>query len=209
MFKLCVASLLLSLAFVSGTALAHDAHGSRIVVVETPPRPVLVEPQVQPRGPSVFRNGYRGLLTGGLVGLSAGYLAARHGHDDAFRTVALGTGIGAVSGAALGIGLGLVDLAGDTPGRAHLVLRDTLYGTAFGAITGVIVGSLFIMRTGDPEHAAFGTAIGALSGAGLGLAIGMIDSLRVFERRRYVPVVGATTDRSGGLVVTPGVAGRF
>src|SRR5688572_13045984 len=90
----------------------------------------------QAAAPSIFRTGYRGLLTGGLVGVSAGYLVARaDGREgEPWRPLALGAGIGAVSGAAVGLGLGLFDLTLDGEPRAHVVLRDMLYGTTFGAV---------------------------------------------------------------------------
>jgi hypothetical protein len=205
-------TLLLALLSIPRTGLAHGGHGTTHVIVDPPPPVVLEAPRAPDRAPSVFTSGYRGLLTGAIAGVSAGYLVSRHDSDEPWRSVALGTGIGALSGAALGIGVGLLDLGRDGPGRAHVVMRDTLYGTVFGAVSGAIAGSLFILRTEDPESALLGTTIGALSGAGLGLAIGIVDGWVIRERsarRRYAPVVAATTDVRGVMVIAPAVAGRF
>src|SRR5687767_5970024 len=101
--------------------------------------------------PSVFSYGSRGLFVGALAGLSGGYLAARRGdfHREDWRPLVLGTGIGALSGAAIGLTLGFVDLADDRPGAAAIALRDMLYGAGFGAVLGLVAGCLVIIRTHD------------------------------------------------------------
>jgi hypothetical protein len=157
--------------------------------------------------PSVFTYGYRGLFTGGLVGLSAGYLVARNDgfSDDDWRPLVLGSGIGALSGSVLGLTLGFVDLSDDQPGRASIALRDTLYGAGFGALLGGITGGLVIIRTHDAEHLLFGAALGTLAGSGLGLVIGLIEGKRIVEspQHRYSASLSATRDAGGNLVYTP------
>jgi hypothetical protein len=157
--------------------------------------------------PSVFTYGYRGLFTGGLVGLSAGYLVARNDgfSDDDWRPLVLGSGIGALSGSVLGLTLGFVDLSDDQPGRASIALRDTLYGAGFGALLGGITGGLVIIRTHDAEHLLFGAALGTLAGSGLGLVIGLIEGKRIVEspQHRYSASLSATRDAGGSLVYTP------
>lgn len=137
--------------------------------------------------PSVFTYGHRGLTVGAIGGLSAGYLVARH---DGFqrrdwRPLVLGTGIGALSGAGFGLLLGFADLADDRPGMGNIVLRDMDYGAGFGALVGLIAGGLAIIKTGEPEHLAFGAAVGALSGIGAGLVIGLIEGRRIVDSPRH------------------------
>jgi hypothetical protein len=163
--------------------------------------------------PSVFTYGYRGLLTGGVTGLAAGYLVARHdgfSHDD-WRPLVLGSGIGALSGSVLGLTLGFVDLSDDQPGMASIALRDTLYGAGFGALLGTITGGLVIIRTHDAEHLLFGAALGTVTGAGLGLVIGLIEGRRIVTspQHRYMGSLGATRDSAGNLVWTPQVQLAF
>jgi hypothetical protein len=163
--------------------------------------------------PSVFTYGYRGLLTGGLVGLSAGYLVARRDgfERDDYRPLVLGGGIGALSGAALGLTLGFVDLADDRPGMGSIALRDTLYGAGFGALLGAITGGLVIIRTREAEHLLFGASIGTLAGAALGLGIGLIEGRRIVSspQHRYSASLVSTRDAAGELVWTPAFRGVF
>ena len=207
--SLCLA--LASLLFAT-IAQAHDVNANTVVVVQ-PDRAPVAAPRAS--RPSVFVSGYRGLFAGGLAGASAGYLI----ESGDGRTIGFSAGIGALSGAGLGITLGWLDLGMDD-GRAHLVMRDTLYGTLFGGLTGVVAGSLFILRSGEGEDALLGATIGTLSGAGLGLVIGFVDGYGVFGRRRdcasgqcsarrYSPSLATTADVHGSLIVSPGLTGRF
>jgi hypothetical protein len=214
---LCLA--VCSLLLVSFSTAEAQVYGGNYTVVQSAPPPVLVVER--PRRPSLFASGYRGLLSGALVGASTGYLIGRPGgfHGQDYRNLAFASGVGALIGAGAGVGVGLIDLGSDY-GRAHVIVRDTLYGTVFGTLTGAIAGGLSVIKSGDGEHAMLGTTIGAISGAGLGLIVGIIDSLVYpvagcgarpcqVQARRYVPGVGATADAGGNLVVTPGIAGRF
>ena len=163
--------------------------------------------------PSVFTYGYRGLLTGSLTGLSAGYLVARQDgfEGDDWRPLVLGAGIGALSGSVLGLTLGFVDLSDDQPGMASIALRDMLYGAGFGALLGTITGGLFIIRTHDPEHLLFGAALGTVVGTGLGLVIGLIEGRRIVTSppHRYTGSLGTTRDAAGNLIWTPAARVSF
>jgi hypothetical protein len=169
------------------------------------------------RAPSVFSYGYRGLLVGGLGGVAGGYLVARNDgfQDDDWRPLVMGAGIGALSGAVIGLTLGFVDLADDQSGIGAFALRDMLYGAGFGALLGLIAGSLVIVHSHDAEHALFGTAIGTLAGTGVGLIIGLVEGSRIVDgpratrAARYRAQLGATRDVSGGLALGPVLSGRF
>jgi drug/metabolite transporter (DMT)-like permease len=168
--------------------------------------------------PSVFSYGYRGLLVGALAGVSGGYLAARRGdfERDDWRPLVLGLGIGGLSGAAIGLTLGFVDLADDRPGAAAIALRDMLYGAGFGALLGLVTGCLVIIRTRDAEHALFGAAIGTVAGTGIGLGIGIIEGRRIVDSPRhagprpsYHARLGAVRDSEGRLALGPALVASF
>ena len=170
------------------------------------------------QAPSVFSYGYRGLLVGALAGAGGGYLAARRGdfHREDWRPLVLGLGIGGLSGAALGLTLGFVDLADDRPGAAAIVLRDMLYGAGFGAVLGLITGCLVIIRTHDAEHALFGAAIGTLAGTGIGLGIGIIEGRRIIDSPRhrvstprYRAQLATLRGADGRLAVGPALMATF
>jgi hypothetical protein len=170
------------------------------------------------RAPSVFSYGFKGLYVGALGGLSAGYLAARRGdfQRDDWRPLVLGAGIGGLSGAAIGLTLGFVDLADDRPGAAAIALRDMLYGAGFGAVLGLVAGCLVIIRTHDAEHALFGTAIGTLAGTGIGLGIGLIEGRRIVDSPahrtavpRYRVQLATTRDAGGRLAAFPALVASF
>ena len=182
----------------------------------------------QLRAPSVFSYAGKGFLIGTFSGFAGGYLVARadSGRED-WRTLLLGTGIGALTGSGVGLTLGIFDLVDDHPGTGAIALRDLMYGTGFGILAGATVGGLVALRSADAEHIAFGGAIGALSGAALGLAVGLFEGPRVIERRRRHPshapsvhpteskpsrpiiIIGSAQDAKGGLVWMPTVAGRL
>ena len=170
--------------------------------------------------PSVFTYGFRGMVVGGLVGLSGGYLVARHDgfEGDDWKPLTYGVGIGALTGGALGLTLGFVDLADDQPGMGNLTLRDMVYGAGFGALAGAIVGGLVVIKSHDAEHILFGAAIGTLAGTALGVAVGIIEGRRITTspRHRYTGqneriqlALGSVNDGRGSLVWLPGVSGRF
>jgi phage tail tape-measure protein len=154
---------------------------------------------------------------GSVAGLAAGYLVAR---DDGWQTskdwkpLVYGIGIGALVGSGIGLTLGIVDVAQDTPGRTRHVLRDMLYGEGFGATAGAIAGGLTAMSTKKPEHILLGASIGVLSGAVLGAVFGF------FEGGMRAPTAHPTTDRmslsvvpvveaGGKLAYLPALSGRY
>ena len=163
---------------------------------------------------------FTGLGTGALVGLSGGYLAARDANwdwgKDEYRALGLGASIGALSGIALGLGLGAADLGADAPGYGGIVLRDTLYGTGLGAVAGVLSGGIAAFARNDAELALFGTTIGAIAGAGVGMIIGFIEAPRSVKQRKKeeqqlkaAPTVSTTRDARNELVWVLGSVGRF
>ena len=168
--------------------------------------------------PSVFSYGWKGLVVGGLGGVSLGYIIAR---DDGFRSddwkpVVYGLGIGALAGGGLGLSLGFVDLADDRPGMANIALRDMLYGAFFGMAAGAIGGVLAVISTEDAEHILFGAAIGTLSGTLVGLVVGIIEGRRIVDspQHRYPgralgPHFALLPDAGGKLIPVAGARASF
>jgi hypothetical protein len=197
---------LASLVLLVVLALSNRAHASG-----------LFGPQSQ-YSPSVFTYGSHGLAVGAMAGLSAGYLVARHDgfRSNDWRPLVLGVGVGALSGAGLGLVLGFVDLADDRPGMGNIVLRDMDYGGGFGAVVGLIAGALTVIKTHEPEHIALGTAIGALSGVGAGLIVGLIEGRRIvnspahrYSGKRLTPTLFAVEDARQQRTLSVGATGRF
>jgi hypothetical protein len=164
----------------------------------------------------VFTYAFNGFLVGSMVGLSGGYLAARvDGFEDGdWRPLAYGTGVGALAGGALGLTLGIVDVARDTPGFGAYILRDTIYGAGFGAAAGAIAGGLAALSTKEGEHVLLGASIGVLAGSAVGIGLGIVEGNRASSpRRSAAPAVslalGAAAGADGSAVWMPAVAGRF
>lgn len=168
--------------------------------------------------PSVFSYATDGFWTGAMVGLAGGYLVARQDgfEGDDWRPFVLGGGIGALSGAAVGLTLGFMDLRDDRPGMGSLTLRDMGYGASFGLLIGAVTGALIVIRTDDFEHIGLGAAVGTLSGAGIGLIIGLIEGSRIvnspahrYPGMRLGPTMAVVHDSGGGLVAAPAIRGTF
>jgi hypothetical protein len=170
--------------------------------------------------PSVFTYAWRGFWLGTLDGGSIGYLVARRDgwEGDDWKPLVYGLGIGALSGSALGFGLGFADLAADRPGRYNLALRDMVYGAGFGAAAGAVSGGLAVIKSGDAEHILFGAAIGTVVGTGVGLVIGLIEGRRITEspqhrwrgaNEHFQLSLGQSRDVSGRAVWQPTLSGRF
>jgi hypothetical protein len=185
----------------------HCAHAA-------PPTYLLEQPSLAyaPRDrPSTFRYAMHGLIGGSLVGLASGYLFARDDDEDRARTLAFGAGVGALSGAALGLSLGLLD--GPDEGGGYYVVRDAFYGVGFGAIVGAIGGGLAAVRGAPGERVLLGTAVGAISGFGVGLITGLVQAQVERHGRRRArarPIslhVAPVDDALRGWV--SGVSGRF
>lgn len=166
--------------------------------------------------PSVFTYGWRGLVVGGLAGLSLGYIVARDGGFESgdWKPVVYGLGIGALGGGAIGLTLGFIDLDDDRPGMGNIALRDMLYGAIFGMAVGGIVGALVLISSEDPEHIVFGAALGTLTGTLAGLVVGLIEGRRIVDspQHRYPgrglgPSFALTRDSGGNL--TPVLGARL
>jgi len=157
---------------------------------------------------------------GAGAGLAAGYLVARDDGwkkiPDHWKALVYGTGIGALVGSGIGLTLGIVDVAEDKPGRTRYVLRDMVYGEAFGATAGAIAGGLTALSTKKGEHVLLGTSIGVLSGAVLGAVFGFFEggharahgALDTGNQRfalSVVPVVAA----GGKLAYLPALSGQY
>lgn len=171
-------SLLVALAFTLLIA-PREAHAQR--------RGFGPDPE---RAPSVFAYGFRGLTIGIPVGFAAGYLITRDGAWDSeeWKGLAYGTGVGAISGGVVGMGVGFYDLAQSQPGVGMVVLRDTWYGVLFGATIGLIAGAVVLTSSGDWEDLGYGAAWGTVIGAPVGTAVGFIEG----------PAVRDSAGRPGG-----------
>jgi hypothetical protein len=146
----------------------------------------VVAPEVEGR-PSVFTYAGRGFLVGGMVGLAGGYLAARRDGWESrdWQPLAYGTGIGALTGGALGLTLGILDTSRNTPGYGALILRDMVYGAGFGAVAGGIVGGLTAISSSEPEQILLGASVGTLVGAVAGIVLGIVEGNRALDRTGY------------------------
>jgi hypothetical protein len=125
----------------------------------------------RPRG-SIVGFGFRGLFAGALTGLGASYFVAREAREPE-RMVALSTSIGALSGAGLGLTLGVLDRM-DYAG-AYFISRDLTYGVLFGAAVGALSGGIVALSNHDAESVLIGACAGSLAGLGLGLLTGIIE----------------------------------
>jgi hypothetical protein len=187
-------------------------------MISVAPSGALAQP-VEPEHPSVFTYAGRGFLVGAMVGVSAGYLTARSGgwdRDSDWQPLVYGSGIGALAGGALGLGLGIVDLNRNTPGYGAVILRDTVYGAAFGAGAGGIVGALALVSTKNGEHILLGAAVGALLGAMAGVALGIVEGNRAVSRSRSQPAqarptltVAAARGLDGQVLWMPALVGFY
>lgn len=157
--------------------------------------------------PTVFDGAYQGLLVGATAGVATGYLFARRGgwkSSDDWKPLVYGAGIGALSGAAIGLTLGIVDMAQRNPGRNGYVMRDGLYGAGLGAVLGGIAGGLAAISSKKGEHVLLGGSIGVLAGTCLGMGMGFVEGYRKFS-----PRVSAVEQADGSLAFLPALAGQF
>lgn len=161
---------------------------------------------------SIFSYGYQGFFLGAGAGLGAGYLSARAGgfHKDDWKDIAYGASIGALAGGALGLTLGITDMASETPGRGYLILRDGGYGLGFGIVAGGIAGGIAAVSSKDAEKIVFGAAIGALIGTAAGVVLGIVEGSRTGRRRASVTMTVAAAPAAGGqLTWMPALVGRY
>jgi hypothetical protein len=157
--------------------------------------------------PTVFDGAYQGLLVGAVAGAATGYIIARNdtwNESGGWKPVVYGTGIGALAGSALGLTLGIVDMAQRKPHRNAYVMRDGLYGAGLGVMLGGIAGGLAALSTKKAENILLGGAIGALAGTVGGIAVGFVEGYR-----KYTASVAAVQQADGSLAFVPAVAGRF
>ena len=181
-------------------------------VAQTPPPVERAEP------PSVFTYAGRGFLVGGMVGVAGGYLAARRDgwESNDWQPLAYGMGIGALTGGALGLTLGILDTSRNTPGYGALILRDTVYGAGFGAVAGGIVGGLTAISSSEPEHILLGASVGTLVGAVAGIVLGIVEGNRALDRSGYNRradgfgfTLASAVSADGSAAWLPTFAGRY
>jgi hypothetical protein len=163
-----------------------------------------------------------GVGLGGATGLASSYLLERRGHGLDDHPLWYGMGVGALSGLALGLGLGLVDRAVDTDLGFGLVAGGAVL-VACGALIGGVENvsydffSKLPLGGGDFEpldHAAFpvGAAWGALAGVAGALLLTLFElGTREDAGRRpfLVLTVGAEPAGRGRTLWMPALAGRY
>jgi hypothetical protein len=177
--------------------------------------------RAQDDGPGVFAHGFRGLMLGGLVGASTGYLMLRPGgmHGDDYRNLGFATGVGALVGAGVGVGMGILDVGSAPPRLGNIFMRDVGGGIVLGGALGAIVGGLHVIRSDDKEDILHGATIGVVAGAGAGVVGGLLEwiirprgpgaSASKGGPHRVTTTVTVSEDVSGRRVVGPMVMGRF
>jgi hypothetical protein len=186
------------------------------VVAPPPGQPTIIaQPQVhiveaRDEGSSVLRYGVSGFFAGGLAGLGVGYLATDGARgSDAWRGLVLASGIGALTLAGLGVGLGVIDAAAERrPPPGRFVMRDAAYGTLLGAAFGAAVGGLVALESRRGSDALLGASIGSVSGLVFGGLIGVLEG-RWRRHNSVVLSMSAQRDARGQRVLGPGIAGRF
>ena len=181
----------------------------------------VVEPATcaaEDEGPSIVSYGLQGFGSGIGLGLASGFLATGHTFERGeWRTLLLGTAIGALTGMGVGITLGAVD-ASTTPygfGVGHYMLQDMSYGVTLGVLGGATVGALVWLDDGRAKDVLIGLAAGALIGGGVGLLLGVLDGSLRKRPERPEPEkklsfnVGFTPGNGGVPWPYPSVRGRF
>ena len=183
-----IAALLLSVGLVAGT-------GSPARAAEALP------------APTVFDGAYQGRLVGAVAGTATGYLFARSdtgNESGGWKPLVYGAGIGALSGAALGLTLGIIDMSQSRPRRNGYVMRDGLYGAGLGLVLGGIAGGLGALASQEAEHILLGMSIGVLSGTLGGMAVGFAEGYR-----KYSVTATPVRQADGSMSFLPAVAGRY
>lgn len=162
---------------------------------------------------SIFSYGYQGFFLGTGAGLGAGYLSARVNglNKNDWKDIAYGAAIGALAGGALGLTLGITDMAAETPGHGHYILRDGGYGLGFGIVAGAIAGGIAAVSSKDAEKIVFGAAIGSLVGTAAGVVLGIVEGSRARRRSRASLglTVAAASRPDGHLEWMPALTGSF
>jgi hypothetical protein len=128
--------------------------------------------------PSIISYGTNGFWTGAQIGLATGYLATGKDYESGeWRKLVFGAGVGALSGVAIGLTLGIVDAGAEPPAMGWLVLRDAGYGIGLGTLVGLATGALFMLDSPDTKYLVRGAAIGTLAGASAGIVVGVIQGI--------------------------------
>jgi hypothetical protein len=192
--------------------LAIAALAGAVVLLAAPAGRAQPAGEPRPYTPSIFSCGFDGFLVGAGAGLGGGYLSARAGgwRTDDWKALVYGASIGALTGGALGVGLGVADMANETQGRGFYVLRDGGLGLGFGAVTGALIGGLGALASNQAEHVLLGGSIGALAGTGVGLVLGMVEAQRPGRVRGHIAVtIAPAADATGKLAWMPALVGRY
>jgi hypothetical protein len=138
-----------------------------------------------PDAASLVDYGFKGFTLGLELGLAVGYITTGpRWHSNEWKNLAIGMGIGALSGMTTGIIVAVADTTSEGTGGYYL-LRDAGYGTLLGGTMGAVVGMLLWVDEGSSKDVLKGSAFGAIFGAGAGIVYGIIEASHAKPRGRY------------------------
>jgi hypothetical protein len=158
--------------------------------------------------PSIVSYGLEGFGVGLGVGLATGYVITtdKPWHSKNWKTLVLGAGIGALSGAGIGLIIGAIDagVSPGGPGPGYYILQDMNYGVGLGFLVGGVVGALIWIGNGSGKDLLRGMAYGTLIGAGTGLVLGIIEG--ALRKPKHAASTESTVSFNLGFTTNPGSA---
>ena len=161
-----------------------------------------------------------GLVVGGAGGLATSYLLDRDGRGFDRRPRLYGAGVGALSGLALGLTLGIVDHVGERDDGFGVLVAGTLLaacGALLGGVENLSYDFLSKVPFGggepvDPSAFPVGAAWGALIGMGGAVVLAVINVSLPEETRRgpfMAFTLGTAAGAGGRRLWVPTLLGQF
>ena len=141
-------------------------------------------------------NTFSGTINGAVLGGATMALA----NSDDFSPVRVGVGLGTLTG----IGIGIYDASNQqgyvqgtfntVSNSGYIILVDTFYGAATGAVVGVAVALL------GNNRIVVGAQYGVGAGAWAGFTFGLVDAFYLSHNIGEVDYFSSHQDKSGGLL---------